>query len=384
MKMENKNGSTQIGFAIIVLAVLLFFGSIFVDDTPYKTKSSYIESKNTQDYASDSKYPEDNYLFFLNETDIGKQKKVTQSYPNIALGSKKEYNSIHLENNFRLNANPFTSNDYSFNVNFEDPQDVKSILLYFNPSRVSGDQDLVIYANGMEIYRNKARSNEVPLIINQKFGNATNLKFELDKPHWYSFFNWNRFEIEELKIIEVRQDNSNNEKEFSFLVEKDFLERVELNIVVDCDDETDSNKPIRVEVNGFTIDDFNPDCTSSVNRAITREIPLNIISSESNELVFKTEGYYELAYSLNKIFFNDQDVYKFTVNNFNDVIDIIMYGDFDAQQIDFRLNSQTMTLRRDEIKSIIPYIRYGTNELKVLTKPVEIKELIIEKNDFYY
>lgn len=381
--MENKTGSTQIGFAIIALAVILLLGSIFVDDAPYKTKSDYIESKNIQDSSSGSNHIDENYLFFLNETDIGKQKKVTQSFPNIALGSKKEYNSIHLENNFRLNANPFTKNSYSFNVNFEDSQDVKSMLLYFNANRVSGDQDLIIYSNGVEVYRNKARSTEIPLIINQKFGNATNLKFELDKPNWYSFFNWNRLEIEELKVVEVRQDKTNNEKEFSFEVEKAFLERAELNIVVDCDDQTDSNKAIRVEVNGFTIDDFNPDCTSSSNRAITREIPLNILTTSNNKLVFKTEGYYELAYSLNKIFYNDQDVYKFTVNNFNDIIDIIMYGDFDKEIIDIRLNSQTMSLRRDEIKSIISYIRYGTNELKILTKPVEIKELIIEKNDFY-
>jgi hypothetical protein len=60
-----------------------------------------------------------------------------------------------------------------------------------------------------------------------------------------------------------------------------------------------------------------------------------------------------------------------------------MYGDFDKEIIDIKLNSQIMSLRRDEIKSIIQYLRFGTNELKILTKPVEIKEFIIEKNEFY-
>ena len=57
---------------------------------------------------------------------------------------------------------------------------------------------------------------------------------------------------------------------------------------------------------------------------------------------------------------------------------------YKKKTIDIRLNGQTMELDRDEIKSIIPYLRFGTNELKILTKPVEIKELIIEKNEFLY
>ena len=113
-------------------------------------------------------------------------------------------------------------------------------------------------------------------------------------------------------------------------------------------------------------------------------VPLSILKNQgANSIIMETEGYYKVAYSLNKIYFNDKDVYKFTINSFNDIVDVIIYGDFDKNVIDLRLNSQTFSLARDEIKSIIPYLRFGTNELRILTKPVEIEELIVEKNEFY-
>jgi hypothetical protein len=259
MVKKNKLGSSQVGFAIIAMAVLLLLGSIFVDDN-YDSKNTYLRDKdsNTKNIDSKSDLPNDYYLFYLNDTDIGRQKKVTESFPNIELGSRVENNIIYIGNNFKLSANPFTSNKFSFNVNFDRPQDVDSFLLYFTPNRRSGSQDLIISVEDEVMYVNSATKNEIPIQINKKLTNTSvKVTFELAKPKWYQIFNWNKFEVEELKVMEVRHNKDNDEKIYSFQVEKDFIERVELNLVVDCDEDTESGKPIRVEVNDYTITDFN-------------------------------------------------------------------------------------------------------------------------------
>ena len=166
-------------------------------------------------------------------------------------------------------------------------------------------------------------------------------------------------------------------------VEKLDLERAYIEIVVSCDEVVEISHSIKIKVNDYIISDSNPLCTSK-NSRISADIPLTVLKSSKNRIEFQTEGYYKMAYSFNKIYFNDEETYKFNINNFNDIIDVVMYGDFDKEVIDIKLNGQTMALKNDEIKSIIPYLRYGKNELIFLTKPVEIEEFIIEKNEFAY
>ncbi len=380
VQIKNKKANA-VGIAIIAMAALLLLGGIFMDDTSTNSKSKYLDKKE----EGDKKYPEETYLFYLNSTDIGRQKKVTTSFPNIELGAKIEHNIVHLENNFKLKANPFANNVYSFNANFDRPQEVEGFYLYFDLDRYSGEQDIMIKVNDKMVYLNQARPSEIPLIINGNLGNASTLKisFEAVKPRWYSIFNWNSFEVKNLKVVEIRRNKNNDVREYNFDVNKDTLERIELNLVIDCGETPDSSYPIKVNVNGYTLADFNPDCKSYVNK-ITKEIPIHILNSKNNKITMKTEGYYNLAYGFNHIYFNDQDTYKFTIGSFNDIIDIVMYGDFDKDVIDVKINKHLISLERDEIVSIIPYIRYGTNEIEFLTKPVELEEFVIEKNEFLY
>lgn len=374
----NKKAQNQIGFAIIAMALLLLFGSIFMDDGSI-SKSDYLKSKS----ENSNGYPEESYLFYLNDTEIGRQSKVTESFPNVRIGNKEENNVIYVGNNFKLRATPFSKTHYSFDLSFTDLENLNKYLLYFDVNKISGDQDLKIYLDGKLYYKNQALDNEMPLIMTYTPTNKSSVTvtFEIDKPNWYDLFNWNSYEVNNLKVIENIQDKSNNQKEFDFGIDKAYLERVELNLVVDCKETGDSLKPITVDINDYVIADFTPDCNSRYN-TITKELPLNILNSDKNEVIFKTNGYYSIAYGLNKIYFNDKETYKFTINSFNDIIDVVMYGDFDEEVIDLRLNGQTMSLERDEIISIIPYLRFGSNELKFLTKPLEIDEFIIEKNEF--
>lgn len=379
--MANKKATSQVGIGIIVMALLLLLGGIFVDDGTV-SKSSYLDEKKTNGIEG---YPEESYLFYLNETDIGRQKKVTESFPNVELGSKIENNIIFLGNDFKLKANPFTNNAYSFNVNFEKPEEVNYFMLYFNPNRITGKQDLVVKVDDVVYYENQARNNELPIVINKKLSSnqsSVKVSLELRKPQWYQIFNWNSYEVKELKVNEVRQNKANNLREYDFEVNKLNLERVELNVVISCEN-TNKKMPIKIKANDYIIEDFTPECTSNYNR-VTREIPLNILNSQQNRITFETEGYYKVSYSFNKIYFNDQDTYKFTIGSFNDIIDVVMYGDFDKDVIDLKINDRLVSLGRDEIMSIIPYLRFGTNEIEFVTKPVEIKEFVIEKSEFLY
>ncbi len=378
--MKNKKVVSQVGAGIIAMTLLLLVGAIFMDDSG-SNRSNY--SKNRNNYSDD--LPE-SYIFYLKDTDIGRQKKTTNSFPNFNLGSKEQDNIIYMDNAFNIKSTPFSKIYYSFTLNFNEPENIEKLLIYGNLKKNTGKNELIIRVGDKIYYKGSARNSEFPLIINYRPGkNVTSalLTIEIDKPPFYSIFNWNSYSFSELKVVEKIKDKSNHYKEFSFSIDDLFLERVETNLVVNCDTvKIDNYKPIKIEVNNYTLADFTPNCTSHYNR-VNREIPLNILKTDNNKISFKTDGYYTIGYSINSIFYNDKDVYKFNINNFNNVIDIVMYGDFDSEVIDIRLNSKTMSLRRNEIKSIIQYLRYGTNELKILTKPLSIKELIIETNDFY-
>lgn len=377
MKINKK--ANQIGVAIIIMALLLLLGGIFIDDGDYISKKDYIENKNIEDY------PENYYLFYLNETDIGRQKKVTESFPNIELGSIPKPSVVYIGNNFILSANPFNKNTFTIEVDFSEPENVKEYLIYFSPEK-TGSKELIISIDGKMISKNLGREQDLPIKVykDPSKNQSTKITFELEKPKWYQIFSWNKLEVNDLKIVEVIQNENNNHRKFDFELDKKYLETIYVELALKCQETKEISEAIEVIVNGNIISNQNPDCTSRYNK-ISAEIPLNILKeNEMNRLELNTEGHYSVAYSLNKIYFNDKDLYKFTINDFSDIIDVIMYGDFDKERIELRINSQTINLYRDELVSIVPYLKFGTNELRIITKPVEIKELIIEKNEYLY
>lgn len=376
--MNTKKASGAVGGGIIVVAILLLIGGILLDDTPsnYTTKSDYTNKNN-------EKYPHENYLFYLNNTDLGKQQRVTQSFPNIELGSKTQYTTLLVEPYVELRSNMFTQSEVVFTLTPPVNKEVEEYLIYASPDVISGDALLEVYANTTLLSRQKVSSSAFPLPIrNFKENQPTELKLVLEQPFFLNIFSWNKVVLEDFKLVEVAKTTQNQQRDFSFHVNRDFLDKAYVQLTISCEEKLEVSPAIKVEVNGYIISNENPSCLSNYNR-ISAPIPLNILRENNNSLSLETNGFYKLAYSINTIYFNDQDTYKFSINSFNDIIDVVMYGEFDQEVIDIRLNSQIMTLRRDEIKSIIPYLRFGTNTLEFLTKPVEFEEFIIEKNEFY-
>jgi len=384
---KNKKATNEVGMGIIAMALLLLLGGIFFSGD----NSSIWENENGNNLNKNSDdFDYNNYLFFLNETEIGRQVKVTDSFPNVELGSEEFYNMIYNGNSFAISSNPFSKTYYSFVLPVENPREVENLLFYFKMKRTSGNQDLVIKINDKVMFKSKARDSEIPVNIPIRFtgnntGNVTsvnlNVKIELEKPAFYNLFNWNKARFEEFRVVENRRNKDNNNREFSFQVDKKFLDKTYVNFVIDCNNKIGTS-PVKVDVNGYTVANFLPKCTSKFNY-VTKEVPLNILNENNNKLTLSTDGFYKIAYSFNKLYFNDKDIYYFDVKSFNDFYDAVIYGEFDKQIIDVKLNDYTFDLQSREMENVINYLRIGKNKLEILTKPVEIKELKIEKSIFY-
>ena len=210
MKEINKKGSGELGIGIIAMALLLLLGGIFFSDNPNQNqKEKYLDEKNKiENLEKNLEYPEENYLFYLNSTDIGRQNKVTQSFPNIELGSKTEYNTIYLGNNFRLNANMFTSNKYFFEFQASDIRDVKEFLISFSNKKHSGDEILKIYMNEKLIMQNRIDSISLPIIIDNNFNKInSDLKTILEE-----------FEKDPFATIDEISENLKMDKKKSYFI----------------------------------------------------------------------------------------------------------------------------------------------------------------------
>lgn len=385
MKKINKIAGNQIGIGIIIVALLLFVSGIIFNpnvNITDKTNSNNINNNNS-DYDKYG-YPEPNYLFYLNQTNIGRETKVTQNFANIDLGSKIQYNVIYNGNNFFLNANAFTSNTYTFQVPLNKPENINNLLLYFDQKRDRGNQQLIIKVDGKIISKNLGRDQDIPIKINNiQNRTSINISLQLEKPSWYSIFNWNKYEVSNLKVVEERQNKANNVRDFDFLIDKDNLKHLYVDLSVLCPKDKKIGNAIEILVNGQIISNENIDCVAKYKK-LTSNIPITALkNNQINRIEFRTTGFYKMAYSLNKIYYTDQSVYKFKIDSFNNILDVLIHGDFDKDVIDLRINDkQTISLQRKDLVSIIQYLNYGINKIEILTKPVDIKELIIEKNQY--
>ncbi|MCA9459420.1 MAG: hypothetical protein KC550_02615, partial [Nanoarchaeota archaeon] len=282
MKFNKKKASSEVGIGIIVLSILLLLGGIFIDSDNSNSKSSYFKNKNSNNDGTYNGFDE-HLIFEINDSEIGRQKKVTTSFPNIELGSKEEYNTIYTGNSFRLNANMFSSSKQKVEFTLKNYEEINEFLIYLNGKRITGDEDLIVKVNGQIISQNKARSVDIPLRFNNILNNnSATITFELKKPRWYEIFNWNKFDIRELKILEVRRDQTNNKREFDFDIDKENLERLYIDLVITCDEIKETSAPIKVSLNGYIIENQNPKCTSKYNKITINDISQNILKDNQN------------------------------------------------------------------------------------------------------
>lgn len=382
--MKTKKGTKELGIGIIAFAMILLLGGILSDNPiSFSQKDKYLDERSNY---IDSEYPEENYLFYLEEFELGREQRITQNFPNIELGSKEEYTTLFSTQRVELRSNMFKKNSADIRVVTTNRENVKELQLYASSNQLSGDENLVIKINGKEVAQVPSEGY-FPIVIRDLPENDTfTMSAELVKPAWYNLFSWNKVELKDFRVIEVSQDDNEKIKEFSFEVnEQRYLDELLVQLVVSCEENSGSSPAIKVKVNDYIIGNQNPDCISRYNR-MTFNISKNILKEENeiNSLVLETEGYYTLGYSLVKTYFNDQDTYKFNIEDFSEIYDVIMYGDFDKSTIELEINKRRLSLERNEIQSIIPYLRNGVNTVEFRDMPLEIEEFVIEGITYRY
>jgi len=108
---------------------------------------------------------------------------------------------------------------------------------------------LNVYIDDNLIRTTSAKSKDSPITIHvNKLNYSNKITFQIEEPKGYEILNWNKLDISELKIVEGRQNKYNNLKTFNFNLEKIYLERVYLDLIVSCDEINDRiMEPITIE-----------------------------------------------------------------------------------------------------------------------------------------
>jgi hypothetical protein len=376
----NKKANKELGIGIIAFALLLLLVGIF-QENPITLEP--IDNSNNGAYNNDE-FPEKNYLFYLEDFELGTQKKSTQSFPNIKLGSQKEYITTFIEPRIILIENMFRSVEYKLSYSIENTKDTKELLLYSNIEQLSGSNEIEVYNNGKLITSIPAKSKYLPIRIRELNKNGTNeIVLKIKKVPFYNIFSWNKIEFRDFRIVELRKNEDENTKTFTFEVDKENLQNVSIQLVVNCEENSKTSQGIEIKVNDYILTNQNPTCTSRYNR-IGVLVPKNILTFDKpNTLTLSTQGYYTLAYSITSTSFNEQESYKFVINDFSEIFDVVVYGDYDKNYLSIKINNKRLEIPRNDYVSIFPYVRYGVNEIEFLQKPLSIKEFVIEKIDYY-
>jgi len=377
-----KKGDIEVGIGIIILAFLFLLSGIFVDNSGTNNsnlKSNYNNTNNSM------------ILFHLTNTIIGKQNKISEGFPNIEVGSPYETNVVYQTSSFALTANFLMHNIYQILLPLRKNYEIDHYLVYAKLNKSNGDDNVIVKINGLEGYKGNFKSTDIPIILtpvnsttitqNNKTKIVNKITFEINKPKFYQIWKWDDYTIKNLKIAEVAKKTNQKEKTFQFYVNKKNLERVTLGLTVDCAD-SETNNGLSIYVNNYSLYTISFNCQGRYSSK-TLEIPLNILKN-NNILTFKTNGYYKISYLINKIYYNNVSTYYFNINNFNSIVDVIMYGNFDQETLDLKINNKLVTLHRGETISILKYINYGVNRIYILDLPINIKNLYIQGINYYW
>jgi hypothetical protein len=382
--MIHKKGTKELGIGILAFAMILLIGGILSDNpVTFSEKEKYLDDKQT--YYNEE-YPEENYLFYLEDFDLGKEQRITQNFPNIELGAKEEFIPLYTQQIIELRSNMFKQNIATLRVVPTSRKDLKELRIYASANQLSGSENVIVKIDGKEVAQVPVEGYFPIIIKNFPENNTFDLTIELNKPAWYQLFNWNKAEFKDFRVVEISQNLNEQTKEFSFDIDdRQYLDELLVQLVVSCESRVENSPSIKVKVNGYIIGNQNPDCISRFNR-MTFNISENILNKENqpNVLELETEGYYTLGYSIVKSYYNDQETYKFTVEDFSDIFDVIMYGDFDKESIEVEINNRRITLNRNEIESIIPFLRAGVNTIEFRDMPLEIDEFVVESITYRY
>ncbi|MFP4401973.1 MAG: hypothetical protein ACLFPL_01975 [Candidatus Nanoarchaeia archaeon] len=395
----NNKSANVVGFAIIGLAFLLLLGSLatepgsIVDDSNGNGGSGSGGSNNNGDDVWSGGDIENRVLFQFNETTkLGEEMRSQTSFPNIKIGSAVEYKQLEFKSQIPLKSSAFNKNSYQYTIpkRYLEDESLQAILIIpsFESGRINDEIGLLINS---QLYSSYSSHLDFPLKIDVEDLSRNQTQIELRTPQveWYQLSRSYEELLRSIEIVGIYQDTRYSEREIQFNVETDqeFLQSIGISLSVVCPEEEDGTNPIEVFVNDFKVLSQNPQCTSVVagGTVLETQVPLEVLNAEdefagfsSNTLRLETSGKYEVSLRVDEISFNDKYTYTFDLNEYSDLRDIIVFGDFNKEQLDVQINSYRFSIPRKETYSIRNRVRPGKNVITFHDVPVELREFTIE------
>ena len=367
-----KKSLNPFAIGIILFSFLALFFVFFENNNSIVSKSDYesLEVVNKSDK-----------LFFLEDKTLGSQTTISQNYKDITIGKIRENDVIYSTNFFRLNSNPFGSNEIKLSFDIFDAKDTEELLVYFNTNYIKGDSQIVNFdLNGLKQVKTLLSNENSPLSIrfDQKLKTLQNVDMiiNLENIAFYDFFNWNKADVKEFSIVQSKVSNDSVNMNFNFEVKLEDLKSSYITIYVSCLD--DDRDEISFYVNENFISKAFPTCQKD-SEEFKINVPINLFEDKQNTLILKTEALYKISFSIQNEYFERRNSYTFNLDSFKNLYDVVLYGDFNKDKLNIKINSKTVELDLDEVKSIMPYLNFGVNKITFLDDDLEIYELSIEK-----
>ena len=376
---QQKQESIKVIVGMAVLVFMFLAGTFFIGKSPVQDNPEPSTGNGNDNYEREE--PLEDYILYINDSYLGKSQTKVDPFPNIHLGIQKEHRKIVEHQGFELSSSPFSNNYYVLDLQLEDSKNVKELLIYFSPNNLKGNPRIIVKTQntGTSSY---LRSGDTPLILGGIFNTSTSILFKIERPKWYNLFTRDKAEIENLQVLANYENREEMTKTYNFDIQKEHLQQAFIELLVACDNKKTISDAIKIELNGYIIANTNPDCLTRIKK-VTAKIPLNILKENRNTLEFETKGFYTFSYTINKIYLNEQKQYPFLIKDFNGLYDIIIRGDFDQEIISILINNKKINLARDNITSIIQYVRLGTNTLEFRENELYVKELYIQETNYW-
>lgn len=393
MKYSSKKGN-MVGFAIIGLAFLLLLGSLTTSDNSSSSSgggSSGSGSNNNNNNNGISNVDlENSILFQINDTTLGKEVIDISNYPNMKIGSSKDYEQIYYRNNVVIKDSAFSEN--RLHIEIEDKitnsDDFLGLLVMGYPINGVFTSPIGLYINN-NLYTSENKASNMPIFINRNDLNKTSnvITLATQNIEWYQIGKENRQEFSEIIIQAVSKNSLYSSRTIEFLTntDKEHLNTLRLKLSVKCPPGEDGSTPIEGYVNGFKVLSQNPTCASANARGtvLSATVPITILKNseddEKNSLFLETFGTYETSLQIEEVSFNDEYTYTFYLNNNNDLYDVILFADFDREFLDIQINSYRFEIPRKQTVSIKNKLRSSQNVLTIHEIPTEIKQFTIEQ-----
>ena len=415
--LNSSKKANLVGFAIIGLAFLLLLGSLSFDTSTYSSNDRYYDRDDCRYYdREDERYyydcdyfghDDDRYydrnrdrivnfdltneiIFEINDTTLGEEVIETTEFPNIKIGSAKEYEELYYRKDVTIRTSAFSNSQISVRLDDEltNSSDFLGVLIMAYPTSGIFEEPLGIVINNNLVHVEREVS-DLPVFLSRNEFNKTgnSLLLTTEEVEWFGIGGGNSIDFNEVVILAVKQDKAFSSRSIDFLIDKkeEHLEDVRIKLSVICPAGEDGSTPIEAYVNGFKVLSQNPKCVTSNNLGtiLSAQVPLSVLKDsdkdEKNVLFLETSGQYETSLQIEEVSFNDKYTYTFNLNNNDDLYDVIFFGDFDKETLDIQLNSHRFEVPRRETVSIRNKLRSGKNVLTIRERPVEIREFIIEQ-----